>query len=187
MERFNTMSNTSLIIKYGDFTADFNSLPEASLVAMLRRGFARYMGSEQAAKVTGHFDPDADEPVTDSPEARAAFKAQCQAKAMEALAGGTVGVSTRGPAVDPITTIINRLAKAKVISILKANSIAVPKKAGDTVTLNGQAYTLADLIERRKAKFSDQLAKDAKKIADEQARRNKKSLEEAKEEGLAAL
>jgi hypothetical protein len=182
------MSNPNLVIKYGAFVADFNSLPEASLVAMLRRGTAHFFGSEQASKVTAHFDPENESPVEDTPEARAAFKAECQAKAMAALVAGTVGVSTRGPAVDPITTIIRRLAKAEVVAILKSNSLAWPKKAEDTVSFpNGDKFTGAQLIDRRVAREGDRLAKEAKKIADEQARRNKKAEEAANAEGLGGL
>lgn len=182
------MSNSNLVIKYGDHIADFNTLPEASLVAMLRRGFAHFMGSEQASKVTSHFDPENETPVPDSPEARAEFKAQCQTKAMAALVAGTVGMSTRGPAVDPITTIIRRLAKAEILPILKANGLAWPKKAEDVVSFpNGDKFTGAQLVDRRIAKEGERLGKEAKKVADEQARRNKKLEENANAEGLGGL
>lgn len=184
------MSNPNLVIKYGDFTADFNSLPESSLVGMIRRGFAHYMGSECASKVTAHFDPDQENPPSDTPEARSAFKAEVQKGAFEKLLMGTVGVSTRGPAVDPITTIIRRLAKSEVVNILKQNGLAWPKKAEDVVQFSdGRKFTGPELIDRRIAdpKHGDRLGKEAKKVADDQARRNKKAQDAAAEEGIAGL
>ena len=179
------MSNPNLVISYGDFKADFNTLPEASLVAMLRRGFGHFMGSECASKVTAAFADDAD-PKPDV--SREEYKAQVQKEMFAKLVAGTVGVSTRGPAVDPITTIIHRLAKAEVIAILKHNGLAWPKKSEDTIlSPNGDNFTGAELIERRVKREGERLAKEAKKIAAEQARRNKKAEEAASAEGLAGL
>ncbi len=179
------MSNPNLVIKYGDFTADFNTLPEASLVAMLRRGFGHFMGSECASKVTAAFAEDAD-PKPDV--SREVYKAQVQSEMFAKLVAGTVGVSTRGPAVDPIQTIINRLAKAEVVAILKSNGLAWPKKAEDVVSFpDGRKFTGAELISRKVAKDGDRLTKEARKIADEQAKRNKKAEEAAKAEGIEGL
>lgn len=201
------MSNPNLVITYGDSRADFNTLPEASLVAMLRRGYSHYKGSEQASKIVAKISAALDEMGEDTesmaPAAKsAAFKAfraanadkisawmvEVQDKADAALVAGTVGVSTRGPAVDPITTIIRRLAKAEVVSILKANALAWPKKAEDVVSFpNGDKFTGPQLIDRRIAREGERLGKEAKKIADEQARRNAKAEQAAKAEGLAGL
>lgn len=179
------MSNSNLVIKYGDFTADFNSLPEASLVAMLRRGFGHFMGSECASKVTAAFDPENEFAPTETKEE---YKAKVQAEMFAKLQAGTVGVSTRGPAVDPITTIIRRLAKAEIVAILKSNGLAWPKKAEDVVSFpDGRKLTGPELIDRRVKAEGDRLAKEAKKVADEQARKNKKAEEQAKEAGLGAL
>lgn len=184
-----TMSNPNLVLKYGDFTADFNTLPETSLVGMLRRGFAHYMGSECASKVTGHFDPETlPEGESDTPEARSAYKAQVQAEAYAKLEAGTVGVSTRGPAVDPVETIARRLAKAEILPILKTNGLAWPKKVEDVVSFpDGRKLTGKELIDRRLAQHGDRLMKDAKKMADEAARKAKKAEEAAKSEGIDAL
>lgn len=183
------MSNPNLILTYGEFTADFNTLPESSLVGMLRRGFAHYMGSECASKVTGHFQPESlPEGESDTPEARAAFKASVQSEAYAKLVAGTVGVSTRGPAVDPVETIARRLAKAEILPILKTNGLAWPKKAEDVVSFpDGRKLTGKELIDRRLAQHGERLLKDAKKVADEAARKAKKAQEAAKGEDLGAL
>ncbi len=185
-------STNSMQVKYGEFDIDFAKVPHASLVAMLRRGVSHYFGSEQASKVTGKFKPDEDgslaEGVIDTPENRAQALAEYRAKALENLLAGTVGISTRGPAVDPITTIVRRLAKAKVTEILRQHKIAVPKKAEDTIeTPDGNRFTMAQLVDRRIAKYGEELNKEAKKIADEQARKAKKAAEQAAAEGLGEL
>lgn len=179
------MSNPNLVLTYGAFTADFNTLPEASLVAMLRRGFGHFMGSECASKVTAAFDPENETQPTESKED---YKAKVQAEMFAKLQAGTVGVSTRGPAVDPITTIVRRLAKAEIIPILKANGLAWPKKAEDVVSFpNGDKFTGAQLVDRRVAKEGERLGKEAQKIAAEQAKKIAKAEQAAKEAGIESL
>lgn len=183
-----------LVITYGDFTLDFTTLPQTSLVAMLRRGVSHYFGSEQASKVVAAFEADESGAtkcgLEDTPENRAKVKAESQAKAHDAMLAGTVGVSMRGPAVDPITTIANRLARAEVTNILKLNGVKPPKKAEDVVeTPDGNKFTMAQLVERRlaHAEHGPRLRKDADKIAAEQAKKLKKAEESAKAEGLSGL
>lgn len=182
--------NEALVIKYGDHTADFNTLPQASLVAMLRRGFGHFMGSEQASKVTEYFKPDnADETtLADTPENRAKMKADCQAKAMQALLEGKVGVSTRGPAVDPITKIIRRLATAEAKEKISAAKLAWPKKAEDVIEFpDGRKLTATQLVDKLIAKKGTEYKRDAEKIAAEQARKAKKLAETAAAEGFEGL
>lgn len=179
-----------MVITYGGFTLDFNTLPQASLTAMVKRGVSHFFGSEQASKVTAFFDPDKDVPELDTPEARAAKKAEFQKAAYENLLAGTVGVSTRGPSVDPITTIARRLARNEVKTILAKNKIKWPTKADDVIeTPDGGKFTGAQLIDRRLANpaHSDRIAKDAKKIADDQAKKNKKVLETTDSESISDL
>ena len=186
---------SDLVIKNGERTLDFNTLPQASLVAMLRRGVSHYFGSEQASKVTAYFNPEHEDADNrkDTAEARAAKKAEFQSAAYDALVAGTVGVSVRGPSVDPITTIINRLAKAEVKAILASFKLKWPTKADETVELpDGSKVTGAQLIARRLDKDGpagvdkktgvahiDRLKKEAEKIAAEQAKKNKKLEEQA--------
>ncbi len=190
---------SDLIIKYGETTLDFNSLPQASLVAMLRRGVSHFLGSEQSSKVTGMFKLDADgnlkDGVVDTEENRAKALTDFRASAIEALNAGTVGVSVRGPSVDPISAIINRLAKAEVKTILATHKLKWPAKAEDTVTLpDGSSVTAAQLIARRLDKDGpagvdkktgiahiDRLKKEAEKIAAEQAKKNAKLAAQAED------
>ena len=191
---------SDLLIKYGTRELDFTKLPQASLVAMVRRGVSHYFGSEMASKVTAFFDPDHDDAANrvDTPEARAAKKAEFQAAAYDAIVAGTVGVSVRGPSVDPITTIINRLAKAEVKTILANFKLKWPAKADDTVELpDGSKVTGAQLIARRLdatgpagvdkktgVAHADRLKKEAEKIAAEQAKKNAKLAAQVADEVL---
>lgn len=192
-----TMSD--LIIKYGERTLDFNTLPQASLVAMLRRGVSHYLGSEQASKVTGMFKPGEDgslkEGIVDNEENRAKALEDFRNAAVENLKAGTVGVSVRGPSVDPISVIINRLAKAEVKSILEKQKLKWPTKADDTVELpDGSKITGAQLIARRLdptgpagvdkktgVVHAERLKKEAEKIAAEQKKKNDKLAAQAED------
>lgn len=191
------MSDPNLIITYGTRTLDFNTLPSASLVAMVRRGVSHYFGSEMASKVTAYFDPEHDDAANrqDTPENRAAKKAEFQSNAYDALVAGTVGVSVRGPSVDPISAIINRLAKAEVKTILANFKLKWPAKAEDTVELpDGSKVTGAQLVARRLdptgpagvdkktgVAHADRLKKEAEKIAAEQAKKNAKLAAQAED------
>lgn len=185
-------TNTSTTVTYGSLPEiDLAKLPHSSVMAMFRRGISHYFGNEQASKLTAFFgqkDEAGNLVNEDTPEARAAKKAELQQAAFEALLAGKVGVSVRGPAADPITAIIRRLARAEVTNILKANGVKFPSKAEDTIEMpDGSKFTGAQLIDRRIAKEGERLAREAKKIADDQAKKAAKAQEAAKAEGLGAL
>lgn len=194
------MSEASNIYTYGAITVDLANLPESSRTAMFRRGLSHYFGSEQSSKVTGQFKPDAEGKVKcdlpDTVENRAAMLAEYQAKALDALLAGTVGVSVRGPTLDPIATIVARLAKAEIKTILAKNGVKFPAKAEDTIEMpDGSKVTGAQLVSRRldpntpagvdsKGAYgpvglahAERLTKEAKKIADDQAKKAKKAEE----------
>lgn len=190
-----------LTITYGAFTYDFATLPHASVLAMLQRGVAHYHGNEQSSKIATRIkkalvdrgdDAEAGKAARaefeafSGPEQRAAIEAfrkgnpdqieawtaEVQGEATKALHEGTVGVSVRGPAADPLQTILNRLGKASVINTLKAAKIAVPKKADEKIEFgDGKSFTMAELVARRLAheKMGPDLLKQAKKVlADQQ-------------------
>jgi hypothetical protein len=152
-------------------TIDFASLPEPSLVAMIRRGLAHYLGNEQASKITGKIrtaistelsTPDHEVNQVDvTKEQVAAFrlsnsiqveewKAEVEAAALAALAAGTVGQSVRGPSapkLDPLAAEIRRIAKEHVKAALKKAGIAFPT-GEKTVSLGGKEYTAEELVSR---------------------------------------
>lgn len=188
---------SDLIVKYGERVLDFNTLPQASMVAMIRRGVSHYFGSEMASKVTAYFDPEHDDAAnrSDTPENRASKKAEFQNAAFDALVAGTVGVSIRGPQVDPIQTIVNRLAKAEVKTILANQKLKWPAKADETIELpDGSKVTGAQLIARRLdatgpagvdkktgIAHATRLQKEAEKIAAEQKKKNDKLAAQAED------
>ena len=153
-------------ITYGTHTFDTAKLPEASISALLRRGLAHFLGNEQASKVASHFDGE-----TPTDEAKAAYKAECVANAVKALHEGTVGSSTRGPRGSTIETVLRALAKAEVITVLKANKLVFPTGEKKIKFGDGTELTGADLIDRRIAKHGERLMKEAqaKMKADERA------------------
>ncbi len=193
------------VITYGKHTVDFATVPPQSLTAMLRRGVSHFLGSEQASKVTAYFDPDrkladGETRLDDTPENREIVKADFQAKAVDALLAGTVGMSTRGPAADPIETEINRIARREVGDILKKSGVKPPKKADETVTIGGTAYTLEQLIARRLDPNSpagvdkktgvshvDRITKEAKKVMDDKAKAAAKAAAKVEGESAEAL
>ncbi len=178
----------SMIVTYGEHTVDFATVPHTSLMAMLRRGVSHYLGSEQASKVVALFDPDrklaeGESRLEDTDENRESAKATFQAKALAAIAEGTVGVSTRGPGVDPLTAQIESIARKEVTAQLKDNKVKVPKKATDTVKVPGGAeYTMAQLVERRIARDGERLTGLAKAELAEKARKAKAIAENVKGE-----
>lgn len=203
-------ANRDMSVTYGDINLDFATLPHASVMAMLKRGTAHYFGNEynsavlsrEVAAIVANDDAEvqkANRTKWDgmSTEERkvhlkafrenradeaAAIRASEMAEFVRDLNEGKVGVSVRGPSVDPLTAIMQRLAKARVVNILKANKIAVPKKNDDKVSLGGTEYTMPQLIERQFAKpeVKAEIEREAKKALAEQAKAAKKA------EGVAA-
>lgn len=201
---------TDWSVTYGDITLDFATLPHASKMAMLKRGTAHYFGNEynsavlsrEVSAICANHDAEVQKANRtkwdgmSTEERKVHLKAFREGRADEAqairasemaefvkdLAEGKVGVSVRGPSVDPLTAIMQRLAKARVVNILKANKIAVPKKADDKVTLGGTEYTMAQLITRQmdKPEVKTEIEREAKKVMADQAKAVKKA------EGVAA-
>lgn len=189
-------------LTYGKHTIDFSALPETSQIALARRGLAHFLGNEQASKVAAYFDPDRKVPedetrLPDNEENREVVKADFQAKAIDALLAGTVGVSTRGSGVDPLETEIERLAKAEIKALLADSGVKAPKKAADTVTIGGQAFTMEQLVARRldptgpagKAKDGtihlERLTKEAEKVLKAKAKAAADKAKAAREMGGA--
>lgn len=145
-------------ITYGDHSVDTEKLPAKSVEALLRRGLAHFLGNEQASKVASHF-ADADPAPTD--EAKAAFKAECVSKALQALHDGTIGNVVRGPKGTSVEAVMRGLAEKEVRAILKTAGLTMP--SGDKVVefASGEKLTKADLISRRITKHGDRLRKEA--------------------------
>ena len=162
---------------YGDHAIDTDKLPPQSVDALIRRGIAHFLGNEQASKVASHFDEKPD--ATDAE--KAAYKAECQKSAIEALLKGTVGANVRGPRGSQLETIVRQLAEKEVRDILKHNGLTMP--SGDKVVefASGEKLTKAVLINRRVTMHGERLNAEATK---EMARREKDAAKAGSVEAL---
>lgn len=151
------------ILTYGSHSIDVAKLPEASVVALLKRGLTHYLGNEQTSKLVaarkreGAFDGTTEE----------AYKADLVAKAVAALHEGTIGTQVRGPSVDPVEAAMERIARAEINAVLKAKGAKFVGKGDDRkVTFaNGESFTMNDLIDRRlgNEEHSARIRKEAEK------------------------
>jgi hypothetical protein len=170
------------VIVYGEHTVDLSTLPEVSIRALTKRGLTHFLGSEMSSKAKGWFDNQTAQSavagsgvVAPTEETKAAFLANCITEGLAALYAGTVGVSNRGPSVDPVTAIARGIARREVLEVLKNAGVKVPKKSEDKVTFaDGSAFTIAELTERRQAKSGARIMDEAKKHKAELDRKSKK-------------
>lgn len=181
-------------LTYNTITRDVAKLPEASVMALLSRGFSHFLGNEQASKIVsrirGHLAGDGkasdvtkesvnafrDDPANQ--ERIAAWEKEVIEAALKALDEGTVGVRTlAGPRVTPLETAMRRQARDEVSTILKANGLKVPT-GENTVELQGEAFTMEQLIDRRLDKHGDRIRKESeKRLADERKKRERLAAE----------
>lgn len=189
------------MLQYGDITRDPAKLPEASLAALLARGFAHFLGNEQASKVVSRIRSEIageNGKATDvSKEQVQAFRAEnpdkvnawaneIVAEALKSLDDGSIGTrAAAGPRVDPITGAMNSLARAEVVTILKANGLKTPK-GEETIAFGDATRTMAQMIERRLASHGERLRKEAERQVADAARRKAKTEAEVKGKGTAS-
>lgn len=159
------------MLSYGEIQRDPGKLPEATLKALLARGFSHVLGNEVSAKVVARVrshlagaEGKADDVSTDAvkafrkdnAETVIKWTAEAQADALKSMDEGTLGVrGPGGPRVDPVTSAMRNFAWEAIKAILKAQNLKVPT-GEDTVTLqkgtpNEASYTREQLIERRLA------------------------------------
>lgn len=185
--------NTDLVITYGAHTLDFNTLPSASMRAMLSRGVTHYLGSEQASKVgpnSSWFEKfekaNTRKPTEDETNAQ---KAANLAAAIQALVEGKVGTA-RGPKLDPIEAEIERMAETEVWDILAAQKLCKgnkkPKDEDSFEFEDGQKFTFEELIERRKAKHGERIRAAATKKVEAAAKAREKAKAEAAKRAATA-
>lgn len=170
-------------VTYGDITLDFATLPDSSRLAMLKRGVSHFFGNEIASKVSTRKKAAADKGEPMSEADADALHAQFTADAIKALNEGTVGVSTRGPAADPVDVAAESIARAEVSDVLKANGAKFTGKGDERRVkfADGSEFTMDQLIERRLANpaHAERIRKAAEKVVADKA----KKLAKAKVEG----
>lgn len=178
-----------ITVTYGTFTFDLGTLPESTLVAMVRKGISHYLGNEQASKVSTWTKARAESDLGAANDVEVAtFKADTQAAAVKAMHDGTVGASVRGPRGSSLDTEIKKIATREIMDLLKQHGISAPKKAADAVQFpNGDAFTMAQLVERRLAKFGARIEDEAKAAMAMAARRAEREAAEAAASGSAGV
>ena len=168
-------------LKFADYVVDAATLPQVSIHALLSRGFAHILGNEISAKIVARIrreikgenkEVPTREQITAFREGNedivASWAKEEEEKVLQALADGTLGV--RAPSgisnqrLDPLTREIRKIALAEVSAILHSNKLALPKGEGKVVFPNGEAFTRAELVERRLAKHGERIEKEAKKV-----------------------
>lgn len=174
-------------IEYGKYIVDFDALPATSKKAMASRGITHFLGNEQNAKLTNWklkkfveaYTSEKGEVPNDDVIASAKkqdknfgipdevlasqFKTFCD-EAYEKLLSGEVGVrSVSAVIIDPVEKIVNRLAKADVMTILVANGLKAPKGDEAITFANGTKRTMAEMIAKRIELKGEEFTKAANK------------------------
>ncbi len=184
-----TSDQVATTLTYGDLSFEIASLPASSINKLLKSGLAHFLGNEVASKVSTAKAKRAESdlgPMNDVEIAEC--KARFLAEAAESLRTGQVTHATRAPRGTAIDTVFNRLVTEKVKFLLNAQGISMP--SGDKlVTLpNGATATRADLLERAKARYGEQLRREAEAEIAKRERDAKKSLEASKDsEGMESM
>lgn len=160
---------------YGDLTIDATKFHPAGVDALVRRGISHLLGNEVSSKINkegawfkGFVEANGREPSADEV---ASQQLEFRKAAIASLYDGTIGTRASGPRVDPVQAEMTAIAKREISDILRAKGIKKFPTGDATVTLGEATYTGAVLIERRLAKFSDRLRKEATKIVGERARK----------------
>jgi hypothetical protein len=155
-----TMSDTatSPAVSYAGRDFDIASLPQTSLVSLVRKGLAHFLGNEQASKVTAWKATMTEAGTPPDDAAIAAKKAEFVEAAVTAVLEGTVGVqSARGPRATPVDAVARRMAEAQMkVNLGKLNPPLAMPKGDATITLKAadgteSTFTRVQLIERRLA------------------------------------
>lgn len=124
-------------IKYDTFTVDTDSLPEASIAALLHRGLTHYLGNEQSSKVTAF--KKANEGATDAEvEAKAS---ELRNAAFDALLNGTIGTRVGGPKLKGIDRLIHLVAVEQITALAASRGAKMPSG-------KGSADKLAAMVEK---------------------------------------
>lgn len=171
----------TVVVTYGTDTFDFGKLPAESLAAMLKRGVNHFFGNEVAAKVTAWKNKFAEDNGGTQPgdDEIAAKRAEVHADFLGKLLNGTVGISTRGPSVDPVEAEMERIAKREINGILKTNNAKWSGKGDERkVTFaDGATASMDEMVDRRlaNADHGPRIRKEAEKAIKAAAREAEKA------------
>ena len=135
-------------ITYGDYSVDSAKLPEVSLISLLTKGLAHYLGNEVSSKTIAALRRlaldayakengaaaegetkkaiEADTKFDRENGAHVSLQAELRATALQALLDGTVGeASPRGPAKSPLEAEIAAIVKRECLALVKNENVAI--------------------------------------------------------------
>lgn len=170
-------------------------IPADSLHALAQRGLSHELGNVVASKIVGlirkAINPEKPSEVsTDAvrvwregnASAINAWTSTEQTEIVKAILDGTLGVravSARGPALDPVETVMRRLAEGQVVEILKARGLKLPKGEEVIDFGSGVTRTRKQMIDNRLASNSDELRRVAQRQVNEAKRLREAAAKEA--------
>ena len=127
-------------LEYGDHSIETDDLPEASLLALVKRGFNHIMGSEAAAKVNAAKKKAdaADKPMTENEIDTAT--ANARDAYITALLAGTVGTRSHGPKRRGLDKFIHDVAVEKL-------TVKAAEKGAKLPSGKGAAERIGKLVE----------------------------------------
>jgi predicted phosphoribosyltransferase len=106
------------------------------------------------------------------------------------MINGELGISTRKPRVDPVEAAALAIAKREVTEKLRGAGLKVPKKDERVAFANGDSFTMDELVARRLEMHGERINKEAAKHVAELEKRAKRLREEsaqAQDKSLEAL
>lgn len=186
-------SQADQTISYGNeprvFRVAVADIPANSLLALASKGLAHWLGNECASKVSTEKKRrvDANEPAMTEAEEEA-MRNETQDAAWARIMSGEISAASRGPRGTALDTVIRRIGKDELVGLLTKMGIKFPegknKATGqpNTVTLDGQAVTGPDLLNKYVAGHTERLTTLAKR---EMARIEKEAAKVEKSDGLS--
>lgn len=151
-------------IKYGNRVVSFNDLPESNILVLCQRTVNHIMQNEVAAKVgawkKSYIEESGTEPDEDEIEAKTEeFRDEQWSRITE----GDMTLRSTGPRGTALETVMREVAWEEIKAVLKANKVALPKKASDKIGLKDGHYTKAELIDRRLKQHGDRIKAEAER------------------------
>lgn len=201
------------IIKYGDYSYDTDTLPPATIHALLSSGITHKHGSEVSSAVISrirreHSPKDAAGKVTTpltkeevkawkeaNPDTHALWTKEAGDEIYADALAGELGVRAPGAPRDPLGAEVDRLAKAmvdeRVAALMSKTGQSLPKgwkkrEDGPAITFaDGNSFTYLALVDRAKAKHAEAFEAKARKTLDAKAKALAKAKESVGEVGSA--
>lgn len=118
-------------ISWGDYKVVVGDLPEASILALMQRGFTHVMGNEVASSVsTAKAKRNEDGSAVFNDAELAVYEKDKRDEKFAAIMGGQLGVRAAGvPKMAPLDKLIREIALAEIRAVAAAQKKSLPRKA----------------------------------------------------------